>query len=202
VELTLIILSREAHRERAVKWEVLTQAYGSTTAFSRRQQHTAIPDIFDHIHAYIQEPVNANYLLVKNYDIEQRFSNIRQHYKLFLSLSQWFQFLKEYLPPGCALEANLFAFIQESMAYFQEEMQAPVVLLKLLYRFAQIEGLPVREQWLKVRQESQELEAILHQPLTTFRAECTPWLETMITSLHQWILQYSGHAQTLSSSIP
>jgi hypothetical protein len=196
VELTLIIFSREAYRERAVKWEVLTQAYGSTMAFSRRHQHTAIPDIFDHIHADIQEPTNAHYLLVENYDIERRFSYIRQHYELFLSLSQWFQFLKKYLPPGCALEADLFTFIQQSTTYFQEATQAPAVLLKLLYRFAQLEGLPVRQDWLATQKDSGEIQAILHQPLASLKPGQVMRLESITSQLHQWILPYSGHART------
>jgi hypothetical protein len=161
-----------------------------------------IPDIFDHLCAHVQETVKSNILLVDHYDVEQHFLLPKQHYRLFLKLSQWFQFLKQYLPPVCAIDSNVFEFIQKSSFYFREETQAGAVLLKLLYRFAQLEGLPVREQWLKVCQGPQKLDAILHQPLTTFRAEYTPWLEVIVPSLHQWILQYSGHAQTPSSSIP
>jgi hypothetical protein len=202
VELTLILLSQEAYRERTLKWEVLSQAYGYTSAFARRHQRHNIPDIFDQLCARVQETAKSNILLVDHYDVEQHFLSPKQHYQLFLQLSQWFQFLKQYLPPGCAIDPNVFEFIQKSPFYFQEETQASAVLLKLLYRFAQLEGLPVRERWLKACKEFQELDAILHQPLTTFKAEHTPWLEAIVPSLHQWILQYSGHAQTLSFSIP
>ena len=202
MELTLILISQEAYHERTLKWEVLSQAYGYTTAFARKHQRSGIPDIFDHLCARIQETVKSNILLVDHYDVEQHFLPPKQHYQLFLQLSQWSQFLKQYLPPGCAIDPNVFEFIQKSSFYFQEETQATAVLLKLLYRFAQLEGLPVRERWLKGCRESQKLDAVLHQPLMTFRAEYTPRLEAIVPSLHQWILQYSGHAQTLSSSIP
>ncbi|MDR2420424.1 MAG: hypothetical protein LBD40_03940 [Puniceicoccales bacterium] len=202
MELTLILLSQEAYHERTLKWEVLSQAHGYTTAFARKHQRSNIPDIFDHLCVHVQEPVKSNILFVDHYDIEEHFLSPKQHYQLFLQLSQWFQFLKQYLPPACAIDPSVFEFIQKSSFYFQEETQASAVLLKLLYRFAQLEGLPVREQWLKDHQESQKLDVILHQPLTTFRAEYAPWLEAIVPSLHQWILQYSDHAQALSSSIP
>jgi hypothetical protein len=202
VELTLIILSQEAYHERTVKWEILSQAYGYMTAFAKRHQRSGIADVFDHVCAHIQEPVKVNTLWVNRYDIEQRFPLAKQHYSFFLQVSRWFQFLKEYLPPGCAMDADVFEWIQKSTSYFQDETRATAVLLKLLYRFAQLEGLPVRQQWLEIRKESKELHAVLHQPLAVLDVGQISGLESMTASLHQWILQYSGHAQIPFSADP
>ncbi|MDR3143733.1 MAG: hypothetical protein LBT57_02730 [Puniceicoccales bacterium] len=201
-ELTLILLSQEVYRERMFRWEVLSQSHGYTVAFARRHRRHDIPDVFDHIHAQSREAGSSNILFIDHYDIERRFPSLKQHYPLFLHSSQWFQFLKHYLPPACAIDADVFAFIQVSSARFQDEARSAAVLLKLLYRFAQLEGLPVRQNWLLPHREAEELRQILHQPLAAISADQASRLGPITTHLRQWILQHSDHAAIPFSSGP
>jgi len=213
-ELTLIVLSQEAYRERMVRWEVLSQAYGYTGAYARRRRQTDIPDVFDQLLARVQEPVRGSTLLVDDYTIERRFSLSGQDYPLFFHISHWFRFLKNYLPPACAIDPDVFAFLCRSGSHFRDTAHSAIVLFKLLYRFAQLEGLPVRQKWLERREDREQLQAILHRPLADLGIRPTSpapeppcdllprlsQLESVLPQLSEWILQASGHGAAASST--
>ena len=145
-----VVLSREALGERFLKIRIFDPIDGlKASLFGLRSRHKiSPPDMFDDVECILR-PVKTDSSLpfVQDFRIVKSYRELATKPKVFVTASEIARFYlnngSHLLDPGPRLK-----LLNAALDSFQRTDFPQVVLLKLYYRFARDEGLPVRESWL------------------------------------------------------
>ena len=147
-----IVLSRDLAGERFLRIRIFDPIAGLRASLfglpGKRRQKTSPPDLFDEVECIISPPkTDFSIPFVEDFRTIKSYRELATKPKAFIIASEIARFYlnngSHLLDPGPRLE-----LLHSSLSSFQRTEFPQVILLKLYYRFARDEGLPVRESWL------------------------------------------------------
>ena len=147
-----IVLSRDPAGERFLRIRIFDPIFGLKALLfalpGKRRQKTTPPDLFDEVECILKpRKTDASIPFLEDFRTIKSYRELATKPKVFITASEIARF---YLKNGSHLldPSPRLELLRSSLGSFQRTEFPQVVLLKLYYRFARDEGLPVRESWL------------------------------------------------------
>lgn len=167
LSLRCIVLSRQQGAGAFERLSLLDAEEGLVSAMRRlsAKEKGAVPDLFDLASVQLSSGKSGGYF-VSEYVPERRFGGIGRCYGALASASTWAGLLLANAP-SMDEAAGLFDLSLKALDAWDSCPLPNLVLLKALYSFARLEGLPAKEEWLAAMpaQERALVEGLISKPL-------------------------------------
>ena len=191
-ELSGVALSSDPAGDRFVRIRIFDQALGLSAALFRlpgkRSCQSAPPDLFDDLECQLNPFRSGSSIpFVTEYQKARSYRELARNPAHFLSASEIARF---YLNNGSHLldPRPRLELLRTALDSFSRSLVPKVVLLKLYFRFARDEGLPVRESWLSYLPKvlAEETRRTLSRPVSEIGLDANR-IEELVESIKLWM---------------
>lgn len=145
-----LILERAASGEQHERYVLLAPDLGLIRCLRRRHQKASAgicPDVFDLCRVVLERSSTGGGWFITEYTLEHRHAGLGRVYESLVGAADYARLLvanaEHWEEPARLLQEAIL-----TLDAFDRGLRAELVLLKGAYRFARLEGLPVREQWV------------------------------------------------------
>jgi len=144
-----VVLRRRNSGEKGILLTLLSADLGLVPAFKRTSSRgrQPLPDLFDEAAVTVKKARSGELWFADEYIVRRRRSALGAHIAAFGYACRYALLLSHHV--FAADEAPLWKEqLNEALDAWESGVRPDVVWLKALYRFAQLQGMPVKEEWL------------------------------------------------------
>lgn len=177
---------------KAKQWEyrllVLDRGGVLAYSYSKRSKAEGFLDLFDHCDCVLESTGSETLYRLKEAERIRHHGGIGKSYQA-LRYASFFASLLWENSAFLAVDEDHFRFFLKAFEAFENARVPALVYLKVLYKWLQLEGYPVKEQWLATFSPSIKKNiqaALFSQGACTPRAFPSESLEPWIESLQRW----------------
>ena len=191
VQLSGIILKREASGEQFHRLTILSPDYGSVLAMLRRPKRntrTAMPDLFDEVEVVLEKKRDDGFGFVKELNILHRRRGLAKSFIALELACEWSTILMKNLPRETEVQ-SVYALLQKCLEAWEKRINPEAVFFKCLFVYASEEGYPIKHDWFEklIHHERVEVATILNTPIAE--------LSMKPEQIRKWIEQLKHYIQ-------
>ncbi len=179
---------------KAKQWEyrLLVLGRGGVLAYSYSKRHKTegLLDLFDHCDCVLEPGGAEDLYRLKEAERIRHYGGIGKNYQTLLYASLFGRLLWDN-SPFLEVDEEHFRLFLKAFEAFERSTAPALIYLKVLYKWLQLEGYAVKEQWLATFscQERERLQDLLFTPDPS-GLQGTPF-QVWIESLQRWAKEYT-----------
>lgn len=184
-----VLLTRRDSGEKGLLLTFLSPTHGLLQAFKRTSARgrQPLPDLFDQVSLTLEKARGGELWFVSEYRVQGRRPKIGADYSSLLYACRYALLLSHHLfePEEAALWTGQ---LQQALDAWESGVRPEAAYLKALYLFARLQGIPVKEEWLREKNEAQaaQVRAVLRQPLAE-QTSPAPAVEEIIADFEHYL---------------
>lgn len=163
-----ILLTRKESGEHGLLLTFLSPEKGLLHAFKRSSPRgrQPAPDLFDEVSLLLSEGQNRDFWFVSEYVVQRRRPRIGANYQAFVYACRYAVLISQHVfePHEGVLWTRQ---LRQVLDAFESGLCPEAIFFKALFLFANVQGIPVREEWLASLKADEAATAreVLRQPL-------------------------------------
>lgn len=184
-----ILLTRKESGEQGLLLTFLSPEKGLLHAFKRASSRgrQPAPDLFDEVSLLLNEGQKNDFWFVSEYLVQKRRPRIGANYQAFVYACRYAVLIAQHVfdPEEGLLWTRQ---LRQALNAFESQPRPDATYFKALYLFANVQGIPVREEWLASLKSDQATTAtaVLRQPLADQSAP-VPAVEELIAHFESYL---------------
>ena len=191
VQLSGIILKREASGEQFHSLSLLSPTEGLVTALQRRSKRNtraASSDLFDGVDLVLEKKRAEGFGFVKELIVRQSRRKLAKSFIAFELACEWATILMKNLPRETEAP-SVYELLNKCLDAWEKRVNPEAVFFKCLFVFAREEGYPVKHDWFEklTHHERIEIATILNTPIAE--------LNMKPEQVRKWIDQLKHYTQ-------
>ena len=169
VQISGIILKREATGEQFFRLNLLSPDLGNVMALLRRPKRNSkspLPDLFDEVEGVIEKKGEDGFGFVKELTIHKQRRGLAKSFIALELACEWANILLKNLPKETEVE-SIYDLLVRGLEAWERRINPEAVFFKCLFVYARNEGYPVKHDWFEklTHHERVEVATILNTPI-------------------------------------
>ncbi|MCZ6673790.1 MAG: recombination protein O N-terminal domain-containing protein [Verrucomicrobia bacterium] len=186
VQISGIILKREASGEQFYRLTILSSDQGSVMAMFRRPKRNTratVPDLFDEVELVLEKKGNSGFGFVKELTINRQRRGLAKSFIALELACELAIILIKNLPRETEVQA-VYQLLETGLEAWERRINPEAVFFKCLFVFARLEGYPIKHDWFAklTHHERVEVATILKTPIaeqTMAAKQVRKWIDQL-----------------------
>jgi recombinational DNA repair protein (RecF pathway) len=186
VQISGIILKKEASGEQFFKLTLLSPEQGSVLAMFRRPKRnsrTPSPDLFDEVELILEKKGDTGFGFVKELSIHHQRRALAKSFIALELACEWSSILSKNLPRETETE-SIYALFKRALDAWETRKHPEAIFFKCLFVYAKNEGYPVKHDWFEKLTHSERVQVaeILNTPVSELEIKpeiCRKWIDAL-----------------------